>query len=188
MEFDVSNNSQLTAMLNTLAEVKHIPTTTAPPKKSLYQQQGIRKSNQERSGKRDMTISANLRKVGVGSNTLSDDIRHKDNDFTQHCAKCSRAIVYIEGSTDPKKATTYIRAQAEDAKHKAWAVRIIHYNNDTEGLKGVRKISVWENGRTLIAEHENLTWDQVIKAFEKLQIKHIKAGSFGGCTPRKKFN
>jgi hypothetical protein len=132
-----------------------------------------RKSNIERNGYyRDPTLSANLRRVGTRSNALTDNVRHRDSDYNQVCALCFRHYLIIEGSNNDSKATYYIRSQAEDLKHKAWAILIIHHERDLSGTEGVKHIQVWENGRKLLYDLKDVPWENIYIAFERLQLQH----------------
>jgi hypothetical protein len=142
-----------------------------------------RASNVERTGKRDMTLSTQLRKVG-GKDTLSDNVRHKDGDFQQYCHKCKKVLVWMEGSADPNRATTYIRAAAEDTKHTSIAMKVVHHPNDIKGTKGVREVIAWRNGREVIFKGKNISWDVLIKSLEQIAYLHEKSKE---CVRRKSF-
>jgi|SRR6188768_1076493 len=135
-----------------------------------------RKSNIERNGYyRDPTLSANLRKVGTRPDSLTDNVRHRDSDFNQVCGICFKHYLIIEGSADETKATFYIRSQAEDLKHTAYAVKIIHHPRDLDGTEGVKDLKVWKNGRELIYDMQDVPWEYVYNGFERLQLEHEKS-------------
>lgn len=105
---------------------------------------GPRASNRERTGYRDMTVSAILRSVGTGADSKSDNIRHVDSDFRQTCAKCGQKVVSIEDSADPNKMITFTCVDAYQAKNTVFAVKAIHEPNNPEA--NLREVAIIENG------------------------------------------
>lgn len=142
-------------------------------------------SNFERTAKRDQTLSVMARWIGDRPNQLTEGVRHIDSDLEQICENCWKVYVYIEASADAKKKAFITRGKAEDAKHMAWAIRLIHHPHDINGEKVIKHIEVWENGRKKIADVKNtVTWEQFHEVMEKLHIMHRNSFS---CKKREFF-
>ena len=151
------------------------------PVSEVLRNNGTRDSNIERTGKRDMTLSRNARPIGTGTDSL-DTIRNWDLDLCQVCSRCNRTYIFMESSADPKRASSYTRALAEDVAHRAWAMLIIHHPNDLEGQKPIKRLICWEKGRKVICDKTNVRWDDWRKGMESLAKEHAKY-----CRPRKRF-
>jgi hypothetical protein len=141
-------------------------------------------SNFERTGKRDQTLSVLSRWIGDRPNQLADGIRHIDGDLEQVCENCWKVYVYIEASADAKKKAFITRGKAEDAKHTAWAIRLIHHPHDINGEKVIKHIEIWEKGRKKIGDAKKITWEQYHEVMEKLHLLHRNRN---GCVKRPFF-
>ncbi len=79
-------------------------------------------ANVERTGHRDLTVSAASR--------LPEGVRHFDVDIAQVCPRCEQVELVVEGSADPNKPSRYLRNLAERLSIPALVV--IHTAGDLE--------------------------------------------------------
>lgn len=191
-DIDEMTNSEINKRIAELEKIKEamqpkiVFRDNPEPKAKPFYPGHVRKnaSNFERTGKRDQTVSTIARWIGDRPQALADGIRHIDGDLEQVCTKCWKVYAYLEASSDAKKKAFITRGKAEDSKHMAWAIRLIHHPHDINGEKVIKHIEVWENGRKKVVDAKDATWEQFIEMMEKIHIKHKQ--SFG-CKARDYF-
>lgn len=118
-------------------------------------------SNRERSGERDLCVSAALRRI--------PDVRHIDVDFVQYDPATRAPEVVIEASSDPRKASDLARRFAR--RLDAYTVLLIHRYKDVEHRHPV-VISVWDpTGRKILTKAE-MTWSDFLDYLRRLHDMH----------------
>jgi hypothetical protein len=188
---DEMTNKEINERIEELAKIKEAmqpkivfrDSPTEKPK-PFYKHTRKNSSNFERTGKRDQTVSIAARWIGDRPNALAEGIRHIDGDLEQVCTDCWKVYVFIEASADSTKKAFITRGKAEDTKHKSWAIRLIHHPHDINLEKPIKSIQVWDNGRDLVGEKKNYSWEEFHALMEKLQLLHKDRN---GCSKRPFF-
>lgn len=120
-------------------------------------------SNRERSGERDLCVSAALRRV--------PDVRHIDVDFVQYDPLTRVPEVVVEASSDARKASDLARRFAR--RLDAFTVLIIHHYNDNEHKHPVT-VSVWTpTGKKILTKAE-MQWSEFISYMRHLHDLHLE--------------
>lgn len=119
-------------------------------------------SNIERTGARDLCVSAALRRV--------PDVRHVDVDFTQYCPLCRKIEVVIEASADPRKASDLARRIARQLD--AVTLLIIHRYNDDKHEHPVI-ISTWNRDGVKELNKDELSWLEFVNLMHGYHELHL---------------
>ena len=119
-------------------------------------------SNRERSGTRDLCVSAALRRV--------PDVRHADLDFYQYCPLCRVTEVVLEASSDPRKASDLSRRMGK--KIGAHTLLIIHRYGDIEHEHPVT-ISVWDPSGVKLIDKRVMSWSEFLKLMHDFHDLHL---------------
>lgn len=118
-------------------------------------------SNRERSGERDLCVSAALRRV--------PDVRHVDVDFVQYDPLTRAPEVVLEASSDNRKASDLARRFAR--RMDAYTVLIIHRYKDVHHQHPVT-VSCWHPDGTKLVDKAEMTWSEFLRYLRQLHDDH----------------
>lgn len=120
-------------------------------------------SNIERTGTRDLCVSAALRRV--------PDVRHVDVDFTQYCPLCRKIEVVIEASADPRKASDLARRIARQLD--ATTLLIIHrYNDDNHEHPVI--VTTWSRDGQKVLNKAEISWSEFVDLMHVYHELHLE--------------
>lgn len=119
-------------------------------------------SNRERSGERDLCVSAALRRI--------PDVRHIDVDFVQYDPDTRVPEVVIEASSDARKSSDLARRFAR--RLDAYTVLIIHRYKDVEHRFPVT-VSCWDPAGKKILSRAEMSWRDFIDFMRHLHDLHV---------------
>lgn len=119
-------------------------------------------SNRERSGARDLCVSAALRRI--------PDVRHVDVDFVQYCPLCRSVEVVIEASSDPRKASDLARRIAKQLT--ATTLLLIHKYGDDNHEHPVT-VSTWKRDGVKTRDKVEMSWGEFLSVMHTYHLEHI---------------
>lgn len=119
-------------------------------------------SNRERTGTRDLCVSAALRRV--------PDVRHIDIDYVQYCNQCRKIEVVMEASSDPRKASDLARRIGKQLT--ATTLLIIHSDGDEDHQRPVL-ISTWSPTGLKILSKVEMSWSDYLDLLHGYHELHL---------------